>query len=163
MGVDLPLPLDVERGDLESWSERAGGWFEQAYRYMRALGFRPNPAFICAWLSVGKDDRGSLKTFADLAAELGIARQTVYANIAKHRLHEWAEQLRLLRMRGERLAEVDERTYGEAVGAESTPAARRLYYERAGVLKAPAQPMEEAGRLDAWLAQLREASGEEED
>ena len=161
--LELVPPIDVEPGDVDQWVDSSGGWFEQAYRYMRSTtGLRPGPCFVCAWMSVSKDDRAPLDTWTALADWLGFARQTLYAWRSRYKLDEWAEQLRMVRMRGDRLGQVDERTYKEAVSEEGSVAARRLYYERAGVLDnhVTVEDRRKQDRLSDWLEELREA-GEE--
>jgi biotin operon repressor len=160
--MDVAEPLD-RTPDPEGWVDSTGGWFEEAYRYLRHdVGLRPRAAFIGAWLSCAKDDRGTLTTYGQLADFLGVSRTAIYANIARNKLRDWAEQLRLARLRGEGLAEVDRITYTQAVDPESPVAARRLYYERAGVLKNPpsAAEIDQGRRLQDWLDELRAESDE---
>jgi hypothetical protein len=157
--TELPEPLDVRPGDTEGWAEAIGGRFEEAYRLLRSYGFRPKDSFIGAWLSCHKDDRGSLSTVGELADWLGIARQTVYNHIKKHRLNEWAEQLRLLQLRGDALGEVDRVALAQARDPEAPVAARRLYYERAGVLKEQVdiEVIGDETRFERLLQDLRDA------
>jgi len=158
--VAVAEPLDVRPGDLEAWATAAGGWFEEAYRYLRyEIGFRPNPAFIGAWLSCSKDDRGSLKRIQDVADFVGISRQAVHKNIVRHQLRQWAEQLMLARMRGDHLAEVDKVTYTQAVDLDAPVAARQLYYKRAGVLddQETLTERQQDSTLQGLLRDLREA------
>lgn len=140
---DLPVPPAENTGDPEGWLARHAydnkaeqdGWFEQAYRFLRAdVGMRPKVSFYAAWLSVSKDDRGQLKTHEDVGTFLGVSRKTLYSWRSKHKLDGWAEQLRILRMRGDRLAEVDAQVYATAISPEGKSTDRRLFYERAGVL-----------------------------
>ena len=155
-------PLDVRPGDCEDWVDAVGGRFEEAYRWMRSkTGWRPGPCFTAAWLSLHKDDRGSLRTFEALAEWLGVARGTVYGWRVNYKLDEWSEILRLQQLRGDRLGEVDRVTYNEAIDAESSVDARRLYYQRAGVLNQDVtiRDLTEQQRMEQWLEELRNAEG----
>lgn len=153
-------PLDVRPGDVEGWADALGGWFEEAYRTMRSFGYRPRPAFICAWLSCSRDDRGTLQRVSALADFLGIARQSVYKIIARNKLREWAEQLRMFHLRGDGLGEIDARTYTAAAAPDSSAADRKLYYERAGVMKQDIRVgmLQEETALTDWLKELRGAA-----
>ena len=158
-------PMDVGAVDIEGWLDAQGGAFEISYRYLRSrFSLRPKPAFVGAWMSLHTDDRGGLATWGEVAGFLGVARQTVYGWRGVHRLDDHAELLRLARLRGDQLGEVDRVTYYQAVGGESSVAARRLYYERAGVLGQPLTLDETAARsqLEGWLAELRDGGGDEE-
>lgn len=162
-GQGIAEPVDVRPGDIDGWVSAAGGEFEECYRLMRSLtGLRPGPCFVAAWMALGKDDRGSLRTWGKLAEWLGVARQTVYGWRATHRLDEWAEQLRLMMLRGERLGEVDRVAYMQAIDPSAPVAARRLFYERVGVLGQDADLRSQAqeSQMQAWLDALRKA-GEE--
>jgi len=156
--IQIAEPLDVRPGDVEAWVDAAGGRFEEAYRYMRtATGWRPGPCFVAAWLSLHKDDRGELATFGKLAEWLGVSRQTVYKWRGTYRLDEWAEQMRLLALRGDKLGNVDRVTYEQAIKGESPVDARRLYYQRVGVLgqELTIYDQTEKQRLESWLEDLR--------
>lgn len=153
-------PLDVEPGDVEQWVSSAAGVFEESYRYLRSrFSLRPKPAFVAAWMSLHKDDRGTLQKWEDVAEYLGVSRQTVYGWRGIHRLDDHAELLRLMRMRGDALGEVDRVTYIKASSGESTVSERELFYKRAGVLGQPMTLDEQAERsqLEGWLQALREA------
>lgn len=151
-------PLDVRPGDVEGWIDRTGGRFEEAYRYLRSrTGWRPGPCFVGAWLSLHRDDRGTLHTFGELSEWLGVARQTAYKWRADYRLDEWAEMLRLQQLRGEALGEVDRMTLAKALDPEAPTDARRLYYQRAGVLnqEVTISDLSQEQRMEQWLAELR--------
>jgi hypothetical protein len=149
--------MDERAGDVEAWTETAGGWFEEAYRTLRSFGLKPKPSFAGAWLACGRGDRGELRTLGDLADWLGIARQTLYKTIQRWRLREWAEQLRLYQLRGDHLADVDKRTYERAVADDSTAADRQLYYKRAGLLteQVTVSKLQDAETLQDILDELR--------
>ena len=135
--ADLPSLLHEVRGKPEEWilSEVPNSWFEEAYLFLRAeVGMKPKQCFYAAWLSVGKDDRGNMKTHSDVADLLAVNRGTLYDWRTKHGLDDWAEILRRMRMRGTQLAEVDKATYQAATRLDGKSTDRRLYYERAGVL-----------------------------
>jgi len=124
-------PVNVEA--LEQWMEaEASAWLD-GYRFLRAQGVRHRYALLAVWLSVSGDDRGDIKTRGDLADLMAVSRATTYGWEAKQPVQKWAELLRLRRMCGARLAEVDERTYGKAIDEESSASDRKLYYQRAGV------------------------------
>jgi DNA-binding XRE family transcriptional regulator len=121
---------------------------------------------LAVWLSVASYDRGEVKTRADLADLMSVSRQTTYGWEAKQPVREWAELLRLRRMRGSHLAEVDERTYVKAIGEESSASDRKLYYQRAGVWEdeqrlhlvgAEDGPVEYADVNDGELEAIRQA------
>lgn len=131
--VDNPVrtrPL----ADVDAWINTAApaSW-EDGYRFLRARGVRYRYAMLAAWLSCGSDDRGDLGTRADFADFMGVSRSTTYQWEERQPVREWAEMLRVMRLRGARLAEVDERTYLSAAGETSSAADRKLYYQRAGV------------------------------
>jgi DNA-binding XRE family transcriptional regulator len=108
-------------------------FWADGYELLRARGVRHRYAALATWLSLGRDDRGDLQTRDDFANFMGVARQTTYDWEDRRPVREWAEMLRVLRMRGARLANVDERTYRAAVGDESSARDRELYYKRASV------------------------------
>lgn len=154
-GNQTPLPgissqnrASVQNGHSDlATEERIEGWlagltgelrapWEEGYRLLRARGLKVRDAIIAVWLSLASDDRGELTTQEALAEFLGYQRrQTIYERRVKRRLDDWAERLLILRLRGERLAEVDERTFQAAVNEEGSHQDRRLYYQRAGVFQ----------------------------
>lgn len=154
---DIPLPMDYEGHNPEKWlstyrdEDDDGGWFAIAYRYLRyEIGMRPGHAFLASWLSVRKDDRGSLHTYEDVANMLGVTRKTLHHWKIKYKLEESAEQLRIMRMRGDRIGEVDWAVYQAAINPTDGKAAdRRLFYERAGVLNDQLTPDEQRSKNTA--------------
>ena len=111
-----------------------GQWWVEDYRLLRAQGWRWKDAFIVVWMSLGSDDRGPLSTVQALTEFLGVSRQWYYNRLEKWPVMERiAERLQLRRLRGARLAAVDERSYTAAVEDRSSAADRKLYYQRAGV------------------------------
>jgi len=134
----------------EQWLEtlRPGGGpglFLDSYLSLRSVGWAWREAFCIAWLSLGRDDRGNLASVGDLCDFLGVSRMWFYEHKSRYE-HEpaqglnawdwWAERLQLSRLRGQRLAEVDEAVYSRAVSEEGKAADRELYYRRARVLQA---------------------------
>jgi hypothetical protein len=133
---------------LERWLEEGSGgegpdWFLEGYRSLRARGWAAREAFCIAWLSLGRDDRGELGTVAELCDFLGVSRMWFYEHKARYDNEPvrgqnawewWAERLQLERLRGSRLADVDEAVYRRAVSEEGKAADRELFYKRAGVL-----------------------------
>lgn len=128
----------------EQWLEsQPAGWWLEDYRYLRGQGWKWKDAFAVVWLSLRKDDRGKLPTVAAMADWLGVSRRWFYSRRSKFDgqpgpgQNLWdvmAEQLQLRRLRGSRLAQVDEVTYDKAATPEiSTARDRELYYKRAGV------------------------------
>ena len=132
---------DLATGEMiEGWlaglDEAAREPWEEGYRWLRAQGLKARDAIIAVWLSLATDDRGGLTTQQALADFLGYRRrETIYDRRVKKGLDEWAERLMILRLRGQRLAQVDERTFQAAASEEGTHQDRRLYYQRAGVLQ----------------------------
>ena len=126
----------VTLAQLERWlrEEASPDWLD-GYLWLRGRGVRYRDAMLATWLSLRKDDRGELGTREDFARLMGVSRAATYAWEGKRpEIRQWAELLQVIRMRGARLAEVDERTYLAAVAAcKSTAADRKLYYQRAGV------------------------------
>ena len=119
VGVSGVEPMDVGAVDVEGWLDAQGGAFEISYRYLRSrFSLRPKPAFVGAWMSLHTDDRGGLATWGEVAGFLGVARQTVYGWRGVHRLDDHAELLRLARLRGDQLGEVDRVTDYQAVGED---------------------------------------------
>jgi hypothetical protein len=128
----------------ERWLEdQASEWWLEDYRVLRQQGWKWKDAFCITWLSLRKGDRGTLPTVESLADWLGISRRWFYNRRAKFDgqpgpgQNLWdvtAEHLQLRRLRGSRLAEVDQVTFEQAASAEkSTARDRELYYKRAGV------------------------------
>lgn len=117
-------------------------WLD-GYMTLTSRGVPYREAMLAVWLSLSKDDRGSLKTRDDFARFMGVSRQVTYQwewghvkrGKGESRVRQYAELLQVMRMRGERLAEVDEVTYKKAVRRGSTVSDRTLYYQRAGVWK----------------------------
>jgi transcriptional regulator with XRE-family HTH domain len=113
--------------------EAAASWTE-GYWILRRRGVPHRDAMLAVWLSLSKDDRGVIGTREELANVMGVSRATTYDWEAKRpEIRRWAEFLQVLRMRGNRLAEVDEKTYDVAVSEDSSAADRKLFYQRAGV------------------------------
>lgn len=119
---------------IEAWLQDRPLWLD-GYLYLRAKGVRYRDAMLAVWLSLGKDDRGDVKTRADFANLLGISRATTYHWETHRPIQRWAEALLLIRLRGSRLAEVDEATYDAAIAETGAAGDRRLYYQRARVLE----------------------------
>jgi len=159
---------------LEAWlqGEAPPAWLE-GYLFLRSRGVRYRDAMLATWLSLATDDRGDIATREDFARLMGVSRATTYQwESRRPKIHDWAELLRLMRLRGARLAEVDERTYRAAVAADSSASDRKLYYQRAGVwdeeatlhlVGAQGGPMEyvdvTGDELDAIRQALAEAAG----
>jgi hypothetical protein len=148
-----------ELKNMDGWDAYEGGRFEEGYRFLRAAtNFDPGPCFVGAWMSLSKDDRGEkLSTWPKLAAWLCIARQTCYNWRAQFELDEWAELLRLMELRGEKLGDVDRVTYLQAIDSDAPVDARRLYYQRAGVMgqEITVHDKTQKERLTDWLIELR--------
>lgn len=118
-------------------------FFLESYETLKATGWAWREAFCIAWLSLGRDDRGGLETVNALCDFLGVSRMWYYEHKARYDNEParglnawdwWAERLQLARLRGSRLAEVDEAVYQKAVSGMGKAADRELYYKRAGVL-----------------------------
>ena len=141
-GEQLELFEPVEPGErltLETWEswldEHSPSplWYE-GYWLLRARGVRFRYAALAVWLSLRSDDRGEIQTRSDFANLMGVGRRTTYDWEKRQPVRKWEEMLRLLRLRGSRLAEVDEQTYQAAISEKGGSSDRRLYYQRAGVL-----------------------------
>ena len=125
----LPIP------ELDRWLDEcapSSAWGD-GYGLLRSRGVDHRYAALAVWLSLSRDDRGKIQTREEFANFMGVSRQTTYDWESKRPVREWAEMLRVLRLRGAQLAEVDRRTYLKAVDEESSAADRQLYYKRAGV------------------------------
>ena len=146
--------------DLEGWADYEGGRFEEAYHFLRAAtDFDSGPCFVGAWMSLSKDDRGErLQTWNKLAAWLSVVRETLYRWRSNYQLDEWAELLRLMELRGEKLGNVDLVAYNQAIDPNAPVDARRLFYQRVGALGQEItihdQSLKE--RLTDWLRELRD-------
>lgn len=149
---------------IDKWMEKTGGRFEEAYHHMRALtGFSPEVCMLGAWMSLGADDRGEkLRHWSDITAWLSTTRPTISRWRSDYRLDEWAEQLRLIELRGQPLGEVDRVTYLQAVDPNAPVDARRLFYQRAGVLgqDITVHDTTQKEKLTGWLSELREIEAE---
>lgn len=121
--------------EAEAWVESQGELWQEGYHFLRARGLRWRDALIATWYSLRRDDRGELPTVQALADFLGISRQRLHEIRVRKNLDEWTGLLTFIRMGGHRLAEVDERTFDAAISAEGSASDRRLYYERARVLR----------------------------
>ena len=156
----LSSPPELEFGHIENWVNSVNGRFEEAYRYLRGVtNFRPAVCFVGAWMSLSNDDRGeSLHTWTLLANWLGVSRTTLYNWRGEFSLDDWAAQLRLMELHGEQLGEVDRVTYLQAIDMKSPVDARRLYYQRAGVLgqDVTIHDKTQKEKMDEWLKELRE-------
>lgn len=129
----------------EQWlAEQPCGWWMDDYRYLRSQRWSWKDALSIVWMSLRRDDRGELQKVEELTNWLGVSRQWFYGRRRKFDnqpavgLNLWdvlAEQLQLRRLRGSRLAAVDEVTFEKAVGEDTTARDRELYYKRAGVLQ----------------------------
>jgi hypothetical protein len=149
----------INLGDCEAWTEYEGGRFSEAYQYLRAVTkFAPGRCFVGAWMSLDKDDRGKLKTWGDLADWLGVNRTTCYRWRIENRLDDWAAQLRLMQLQGDKLGEVDRITYKKAASEDSTVEERRLFYQRAGAIGQEVTVKDQTQRevLTQWLSELRD-------
>ncbi len=130
-----PARERVLLAELLRWmkEEASPAWLE-GYLFLKARGVRYRDAMLAVWLSLAKDDRGEVETREEFARLMGVARATTYGWEARRpEIRQWAELLQVMRMRGMRLAEVDERTYWAAVNEEGSATDRKLYYQRAGV------------------------------
>ena len=130
-----PTGERVLLAELVRWmkEEAAPAWLE-GYLFLRARGVRYRDAMLAVWLSLRTDDRGEVRTRGDFARLMGVARATTYGWEGRRpEVRQWAELLQVMRMRGARLAEVDERTFWAAVDEEGSATDRKLYYQRAGV------------------------------
>ena len=133
----------------ERWlGEQPNAWWLEDYRLLRSKGWKWKDAMAIVWMSLRRDDRGVLDSVEELTNWLGVTRRWFYSRRAKFDgqptpgQNLWdvaAEQLQLRRLRGCRLAEVDERTFEQAVAAAGTARDRELYYKRAGVLPSQLQ------------------------
>lgn len=130
----------------EQWmAGQAVQWWLEDYRYLRSQGWKWKDALCVVWLSLRKDDRGDVGTVEALTDWLGVSRRWYYSRRGKFDgqpgpgQNLWdvmAEQLQIRRLRGARLAEVDEVTYEKAVDRKGTTwRDRELYYKRAGALQ----------------------------
>jgi hypothetical protein len=133
----------------EAWlAEQPCGWWIEDYRLLRSQGWKWKDAFSVVWMSLRRDDRGALGSVEELTNWLGVTRRWFYGRRSKFDnqpvkgANLWdlmAEQLQLRRLKGARLAEVDERTFDAAVAQGGTARDRELYYKRAGVLPSTVQ------------------------
>ena len=159
MGNRTDLWKQENEAQIEGWIDHEGGRFEEAYYYLRATTrFKSGVCFVGAWLSLSEDDRGDLDGVGKLANWLGISRWTVNAWRVDFLLDDWAEQLRLMQLHGLQLGKVDEVTYKQAIKPESPVDARRLYYQRAGVLgqEITLHTRTQKEKMAEWLQALRD-------
>lgn len=121
--------------EIEEWlKENAPAPWLEGYLFLRGQGVRYRDAMLATWLSLSRDDRGGVPTRNDFANVMGVVRATTYQwESRRPEIRQWAELLQVLRLRGSRLAQVDERTYEAAAAEGGSAADRKLYYQRAGV------------------------------
>lgn len=136
---ETPLPVMSQGATtvdvLGAWLDdgaRKPEW-KAGYDFLRARGVRHRYAALAVWLSLSRDDRGEIGTRDDFANLMGVSRQTTYQWEERQPVRDWAAVLQVMRLRGSRLAEVDEATYVAAKAAGSSASDRKLYYQRAGV------------------------------
>lgn len=154
-----------QQGVGEGLEEGVGNRFEEVYGWLKAATNMPfGPCVYGAWLSLSKDDRGSLKYQHHVASFLGVERTILWEWRIKYNLDAWAEEIRRLWLRGERLGEVDRVAFQQAIDPTAPVDSRRLFYQRAGVLPQEVTLQDRTARqkLDEWLRDLRNAEDETE-
>ena len=124
----------------------------EAYWQIRGLGYTCRQAMIGAWLSLGSRQRGPVRNTQQLADLLGCHVREIQREIRDRApLRDVAENIRARYWR-DRIADVDEATYRDAIAPMSSAADKKLAYQRAGVLIG-----EDGGSPDAWLQLLSAA------
>lgn len=166
-----PAEDPAVQGEAEGWlrelvgEDAQGQFFAEGYLLLRASGWLWREAFCIAWLSLGRDDRGELGTVGELCGFLGVSRMWFYEHKARYDNEPvqglnawewWAERLQLGRLRGQRLADVDEATYQRAASMGGKAADRELFYKRAGVLVQRSEVTATVGQV-VDVAELDEA------
>jgi len=140
--MDEPENPKKSQTQIERWlGQRTPAWRE-GYDFLMATkpGIRYYDALLAVWLSVGKHDRGKLKTQLEFADAIGVSRAVTYQWIDRRpEILKWAQELTEIWFSSSRVHDVDERTYQKASGTKSSPAWAKLFYQRAGIL------MEEMG------------------
>lgn len=137
-GGALTVPQASQAGTvtvpaIEEWLQGRPEWLE-GYLFLRSKGVRYRDAMLAVWLSLSKDDRGEVATRDEFAKIMGVSRASTYEWETKRpEIRQWAEFLQVQRLRGMRLAEVDEAAYQAAISEKGTASDRQLYYKRAGV------------------------------
>lgn len=148
--------------EAEQWIDTRGELWSEGYHFLRARGLRWRDALVATWYSLRKDDRGDIPTVQALADFLGISRQRVHEIRVKGQLDEWTGLLCFIRLGGHKLAEVDEQVYQAAADPDGSATDRRLFYERARVLKQEFGISAGDDPLAALIKDLRKEEGEDE-
>ncbi len=134
-----PIEVKKSREQVERWLSKARAAWREGYDYLIATkpGVKYYDALLAVWLSVGKDDRGSLKTRDDFARFIGVSRAVTYQwQERRPEIVEWAREIVELRFDNSKIAAVDGRVIAKATSRRTTVSWVRLFYERAGLLKA---------------------------
>jgi len=135
--MDEPENLKRSQEQVERWLGQRPAWRE-GYDFLMATkaGIRYYDALLATWLSVGKDDRGTLQTRDDFARFIGVSRAVTYQwQERRPEILDWARELVELRFDSSKIAAVDGRVIQKATARKTTTQWVRLFYERAGLLK----------------------------
>lgn len=134
-----PGEVKKTQQQVERWLGKARPAWREGYDYVMATkpGVQYYDALLAVWLSVGKDDRGTLKTRDDFARFIGVSRAVTYQwQERRPEILEWAREIVELRFDNSKIAAVDGRVIQKATARRTTVSWVRLFYERAGLLKA---------------------------
>ena len=139
--VTIGTTADLKRTQeqVERWLGKARPAWREGYDYLLATkpGIQYYDALLAVWLSVGKDDRGTLKTRDDFARFIGVSRAVTYQwQERRPEILDWAREIVELRFDNSKIAAVDQRVITKATSTRTTVPWVRLFYERAGLLKA---------------------------
>ncbi len=136
--MDEQSEIKKSQAQVERWLTRARAAWREGYDYLIATkpGIAYYDALLAVWLSVGKDDRGELKTRDDFARFIGVSRAVTYQwQERRPEIVEWAREIVELRFDSSKIATVDQRVIAKATSRRTTVAWVRLFFERAGLLK----------------------------
>ena len=137
--MDEPENLKRSQEQVERWLIRSRPAWREGYDYLMATkaGIRYYDALLAVWLSVSKDDRGTLETRDDFARFIGVSRAVTYQwQDRRPEILVWARELVEHRFDNSKIAAVDGRVIQKATARSTTVPWVRLFYERAGLLKA---------------------------
>ena len=138
MGAETAPLLKRNQEQVERWLGKARPAWREGYDYLLATkpGIQYYDALLAVWLSVGKDDRGTLKTRDDFARFIGVSRAVTYQwQERRPEILDWAKKLVELRFDNSKIATVDGRVIQKATARGTTVQWVRLFYERSGLLK----------------------------
>ena len=128
----------------------------ECYHALRERNFTPQQSMCGAWAALGRKQRGKYTDRKHIAEILGVHVQTIAGWLsADAPLRVLVDEMRATYWH-DRIADIDDAAYRDAIKDDSTAADKKLAYQRAGVLIG-----EDGASPDTWMQILRAARGED--